>query len=167
MNDIGILGADFEQVPSPLESLHQLEAVNLGPGIDQGGVDTDIWSHLVFQGTPSSGLGEPVSLLHTPCELKWKYYSVITITRPDFLNCFIPRIIFMISAQCWLNKEIKTNINPKIVIPVVNTNRIIISVVSKEYSLESLKKAKMYSNSSLSLWTEIKFYFEVYRLLSE
>ena len=34
----------------------------------------------------------------------------------------------MISAQCWLNKEIKTNINPKIVIPVVNTNRIIISV---------------------------------------
>ena len=50
----------------------------------------------------------------------------------------------MISAQCWLNKEIKTNINPKIVIPVVNTNRIIIFVVSKEYSLESLKKAKMY-----------------------
>ena len=128
-------------VLSPTEYLFNHQAMKHRLWIDQGGVDTDIWFHLVFQGTPSSGLGEPVSLLHTPCELKWKYYSVITITRPDFLNCFIPRIIFMISAQCWLNKEIKTNINPKIVIPVVNTNRIVISVVSKKYSLESLKKA--------------------------
>ena len=41
-----------------------------------------------------------------------------------------------------LNKEIKTIINPKIVITVVNTNRNIISLLSENIVYKALKRLK-------------------------
>ena len=93
----------------------------------------------IIQGTPSSGQ-EAVSLLPTLCEVKISRDKISRVKPSDFLSCFNPRIIFMISVA--LNKEIKTIINPKIVITVVNTNRNIISLLSENIVYKALKRLK-------------------------